>query len=84
MLVLFFSLIFILKLKLVEPFRNEEILIISLFFQKMRFWVLGVIQFFLQFLVDIGPGSVDPHIFADPDPGSQNHPDPEYLLIDQS
>ena len=35
--------------------------------------------FFLQFLVDIlplGSGSVDPHIFADPDPGSQNLADP--------
>ena len=34
---------------------------------------------FLQFLVDIlalGSGSVDPHIFADPDPGSQNLADP--------
>ena len=33
----------------------------------------------LQFLVDIlplGSGSVDPHIFADPDPGSQNLADP--------
>ena len=42
--------------------------------------------FFLQFLVDILPlesGSVDPHIFADPDPGSQNladqtDPDPKH------
>ena len=41
---------------------------------------------FLQFLVDIltiGSGSVDPHIFADPDPGSQNFvdstdPDPKH------
>ena len=36
-------------------------------------------MFFLQFLVDIlplGSGSVDPHIFADPDPGSQNLADP--------
>ena len=37
--------------------------------------------FFLQFLVDIlplGSGSMDPHIFAepDPDPGSQNLVDP--------
>ena len=35
--------------------------------------------FFLQFLVDILPlgfGSVDPHIFADPDPRSQNLADP--------
>ena len=37
------------------------------------------VNFFLQFLVDIlplGSGSVDPHIFADPDPGSQNRADP--------
>jgi len=29
----------------------------------------------MQFLIDIlplGSGSVDPHIFADPDPGNQN------------
>ena len=35
--------------------------------------------FFLQFLVDILPlesGSVDPHIFTDPYPGSQNLADP--------
>ena len=34
---------------------------------------------FLSFLVDIlplGSGSVDPHIFAGPDPGSQNVADP--------
>ena len=34
---------------------------------------------FLQFLIDIlplGSGSVDLHIFADPDPGSQNLADP--------
>ena len=33
----------------------------------------------MQFLVDIlplGSGSVDPHIFVDPDPGSQNLADP--------
>ena len=37
--------------------------------------------FFLQFLVDIlllGSGSVDPHIFAYPDPGSQNLADPKH------
>jgi len=40
----------------------------------------------MQFLVDIlplGSRSVDPHIFADPDPGNQNladptDPDPEH------
>jgi len=69
-LVLFFSLIFILKLD--EPFRNEEIFIISLF-SKVQIWGFGVKKIFLQFLVAIlplGSGSVDPHIFADPDPGS--------------
>ena len=47
------------------------------------------VNFFLQFLVDIlplGSGSVDPHIFADPDPGSQNladptDPDPKHWYI---
>ena len=37
------------------------------------------VKFFLHFLVNIlplGSGSVDPHIFADPDPGSQNLADP--------
>ena len=64
--------IFILKLD--EPFRNEELFIISLF-SKDQIWVFGVKKFFLQFLVDIlplGSGPVNPHIFADPDPGSQN------------
>ena len=46
--------------------------------------------FFFQFLIDIlplGSGSVEPHIFADPDPGSQNladptdrDPDPKHLV----
>ena len=48
----------------------------------IRIWVLRV-NFFLQFLVDIfplGSGSVDPHIFADPDPdpGSKKLADPTY------
>jgi len=39
-------------------------------------------MFFLQFMVDsltLGSGSVDPHIFEDPDPdpGSQNLSDPD-------
>ena len=42
--VLFFSLIFILKLD--EPIRNEEIFIISLF-SKVQIWVTGVKKFFL-------------------------------------
>jgi len=40
---------------------------------------------FLQFLADIlplGSGSVDPHIFVDTDPGSQNLADPTDLDAD--
>ena len=68
-------------LKLNEPFRNQEIFIISLLL-IVQIWGLRV-NIFLQLLVDIlplGSGSVDPHIFADPDPGSQNHPDPKYWV----
>ena len=83
--VVFFSLIFMLKLD--EPFRNQGIFKISLF-SIVQIWVLRV-NFFLQFLVDILPlrsGSVDLQIFADPDPGSQNladptDPDPKLLVI---
>ena len=75
--VLFFSLIFILNFY--EPFVNGEICIISLF-AKVRIWVFRSKKvLFLQFLVyiySLGSGSVDPHIFADPDPGSQNFADP--------
>ena len=48
-------------------------------FSIVQIWVLRLKFFFLQFLVDIfplGSGSVDPHIFADPDQGSQNLADP--------
>ena len=86
--IFYFSLNFILKLD--EPFRNEEIFIVSLF-SKVQIWGLGEKRFFLQFLVDIlplGSGSVDPHSFADPDPGSQNladptDPDPKHCKIIQ-
>ena len=45
-------------LKLDEPFRNEEIFIISLF-QKFKFGVLGVKKFCFAVLVDILPfGSI--------------------------
>ena len=82
-MVLYFLLIFILKLD--EPFRNEEIFLIYLF-SKVQIWGLGVKKiFFLQFLVDIlplGSGSVDPQIFAHPDPGSNladpTDPDPKH------
>ena len=48
---------------------------------EFRFWFKEYKRFFLQFLVDIlplGSGSLDPHIFADPDPDpeSQNLEDP--------
>ena len=74
-------------LKLNEPFRNQEVFIIS-FFSIVQIWVLRVKSFLLQFLVDIfplGSGSVDPHIFADSDPASQNivdptDPDPKHCL----
>ena len=55
----------------------REFFIISLF-SIVQIWVER--NFFLQFLVDnlpLGSGSVDPYIFADPDPGSQNLPDPD-------
>ena len=58
---------------------NQEIFIISLIFKSSDFGFRYKKFFFLQFLVDIlplGSGSVDMHIFADPDPGSQNHADP--------
>ena len=54
----------------------------NLFFSKVQTWVLGLKFFLLQFLVDIlplGSLSVDPHIFADPDPGSQNSADPTLI-----
>ena len=75
-------------LKLDEPFRNQEIYMISLF-SIVQIWVLRVRILLLQFLVDIlplGSGSVNPHIFADPDPGRQNladptDPDPKHCII---
>ena len=58
----------------------------KLFFKSSDLGFRRKKDFFLQFLVDIlplGSGSVDPHIFADPDPGSQNladltDPDPKH------
>ena len=66
----YFLLIFILN----EPFRSEEIDVISYFkSSELGFRIKKVV---LQILVDIlpfGSGSVDPHIFADPD----SDPDPK-------
>ena len=69
--------IFILNLDV--PFRNEDNFIISLLFKSLDFGFRSRKGFFLQFLVDILPlgfGSVEPHIFAALDPGSQNLADP--------
>ena len=58
-------------LKLDEPFRNQEIFIIS-FFQYFSF---GLREFFFSsFWLIFCP--LDPHIFADPDQGNQNFADP--------
>ena len=65
-------------LKLDEPFRHEEIFKISI--SDSDLGLRSKKDFFLQFLFDIlplGSGSVDP-IFGDPDPGSQNFPDPDH------
>ena len=54
---------------------------------KVQIWVLGVNSFFLQFLVvnilPLGSGSVNLHIFANPDPKSQNleDPDPKHCKV---
>ena len=61
--------------------------IISLFFNNLDLGFKS--KFFIQFLIDIAPlgsGSVNSHIFADPDPGSQNladptDPDPKHWLV---
>ena len=56
---------------------------LSFFLKRSDLGFMSNKVFFLQFLVDFLPlrfGSVDPHIFAGPDPGSQNlaHPtDPD-------
>jgi len=78
----FFPHSFILKFD--EPFRNEEIFIISL--SKVQILVLGVKKFFFfsfWLILALGSGSVDPHIFADPEPdqGSQKLADPESASI---
>jgi hypothetical protein len=55
----------------------------NLSFSKVQIWVLRVKSFFLQFLVDIlplGSGSVDLHIFAVPDPESQNLADHKHCI----
>ena len=68
----FSALCFMLKLN--EPFKDQEIFIISLFCKSLDL-------VFLQFLVDIlllGSGSEDPHTFGNPDPdrGSLSLADP--------
>jgi len=71
-------------LNLDEPFRNQEIYMISLFFSLFQICVLKVKKFFMYFFGDIlRLGSA---YFADPDPGSQNladpaGPDPKHWLM---
>ena len=72
-MVYFFSLIFILKLD--EPFRNDDIFIISLF-SNVQIWVLRVKIFFCSFWSIFYLLDPEPYIFADPDAGSQNLADP--------
>ena len=66
-------------LKLNYLFRIQTIFVISLF---SRVQILGLRVkkfFFLQFSADIlllVSGSVDPHIFSNPDPASQSLADP--------
>ena len=63
--------------KLDEPFRNQEIFIISFF--NSSDCSLESKKVFLTVLVDILPlesGYVDPNIFSDPDPRCQNLADP--------
>ena len=60
----------------------------NLIFSNVQIWVYGVKNFFfsvLVFILPFGSGSVYLHIFADPDPGSQNlvdltDPDPKHCL----
>ena len=66
-------------LKLDEPFRDQGSFIISLF-STVKIWVLRV-KSCLQLIIwlIICPFD-DPHIFADPDLGSQNLADPKHWI----
>ena len=68
-------------LKLVEPFRNYEIFIISLFLIVQDLGFENKILFCCSFWLIFCP--LDPHIFADPDPdpGSQNLADPWIRIL---
>ena len=82
----------IFKLKLNEPYRNQEILQYLFFNSKSN---LGLESKFFDFAVfgqdilPLGSGSVNPHIFAYPIPGSQNledstnkkNPDPKHCFF---
>ena len=67
-------------LKLYEPFRGKEFFD-DLSFSTIQIWVLSAKDFFAVFadILTFGSGSVDPHTFADPDPGSQNVADPDLM-----
>ena len=62
-------------LNLDEPFRDQEIFIVKLFLTVQN-WVLSVFSTVFGWYLTPWIGSVDPHIFADPDTGNQNLADP--------
>ena len=68
-----FPLIFLLKLS--EPLRNLKIFVHLLFVNNFNLCFESKI-FVLVHILPLGSGSVDPHIFADLDPESQNLADP--------
>ena len=77
----FFFLFVIFMLNLNDQFRDTEILSNLFYFLTDQIWVLRANSFVCCFWLPLGSGSVDPHIFADPDtdPGSQNVADPTDL-----
>ena len=68
-------------LKLNDQFRDTEVFSNLFYFLTDQIWVLRANSFVCCFWLHLGSGSVDPHIFADPDtdPGSQNVADPTDL-----
>ena len=70
-----FKLFFVIfMLKLDEPFRDEDILDNLSFFKRSDLGFES--ERFLFDILPTGSEAVDPHIFADPDPRSQNVADP--------
>ena len=75
-----YRVIFVVVSKLSEPFKNLEIFVFLLFLTilicawKALFLVLVLVD-----ILPFGSGSLDPHIYADPDPENQNVADPTDL-----